>query len=257
MPTQHHGRIVWREIIVRDVPAAATFFQDLFGWTIDSMPGPTGDYTLGVIDGLARSGIVPTTVFGDMNLVPQTILYISVDDLEVARRTIAEFGGVERNERIDMPGIGSHVLVQDPVGALYYCMQPADLSADPIEPPRPSFGNWHWYDANTRDVARTKAYYAAVHGWTYQESSTPDVYTNMRNQLGPFGGVMDMSDPMWGDMETHHMTYIKVEDIDATCARVRALGGKVDMDPFAVPNVGRLTVCREPSGAAFYVIEEG
>src|SRR5690606_34539071 len=48
----------------------------------------------------------------------------------------------------------------------------------------------------------------------------------------------------------------KVTDCDAAVAKVRELGGSVQMGPQTAEGVGRLAVCLDPFGADFVVLAE-
>jgi predicted enzyme related to lactoylglutathione lyase len=48
--------------------------------------------------------------------------------------------------------------------------------------------------------------------------------------------------------------YFAVDDVDATVARARELGGDTVMGPMDVPNGGRLAVLRDPQNAVFSVL---
>jgi predicted enzyme related to lactoylglutathione lyase len=41
------------------------------------------------------------------------------------------------------------------------------------------------------------------------------------------------------------------DDVDATAAKVKNLGGSVVAEPFDVPGVGRMAVCKDPTDAVF------
>jgi predicted enzyme related to lactoylglutathione lyase len=50
--------------------------------------------------------------------------------------------------------------------------------------------------------------------------------------------------PSWG-------TYITVDDVDATAAKAKELGGTVLVEPQDIPEVGRFCVIKDPQGAVF------
>jgi predicted enzyme related to lactoylglutathione lyase len=52
----------------------------------------------------------------------------------------------------------------------------------------------------------------------------------------------------------HWMTYIAVDDVDQSAAKVWELGGKVCVPPTDIPNTGRFCVVNDPSGATFSLI---
>jgi predicted enzyme related to lactoylglutathione lyase len=57
------------------------------------------------------------------------------------------------------------------------------------------------------------------------------------------------------DVPAHWMVYFAVDDVDATSARVKELGGEVVVGPDDIPKVGRFAVLRDPQGAHFSVIK--
>jgi uncharacterized protein len=50
------------------------------------------------------------------------------------------------------------------------------------------------------------------------------------------------------------MVYFAVADVDATAARVADLGGTMSVEPFEIPDVGRVAVLADPYGAAFSIM---
>ena len=50
---------------------------------------------------------------------------------------------------------------------------------------------------------------------------------------------------------TAWLSYVAVDDIDASAARASELGGKIWVKPTAIPNIGRFSVCEDPTGAMF------
>ncbi len=54
--------------------------------------------------------------------------------------------------------------------------------------------------------------------------------------------------PAWG-------CYVTVDQVDATVARVTALGGKVVVPAMDIPGVGRMAVIADPQGATLSVMQ--
>ena len=53
--------------------------------------------------------------------------------------------------------------------------------------------------------------------------------------------------PNWG-------TYITVDDVDAIVKKVKALGGKVLLEPQDIPDVGRMATIQDLQGAVLMVM---
>jgi len=109
-----------------------------------------------------------------------------------------------------------------------------------------------WYELTTADTAASQAFYGPILGWTFRDSGMQGfTYT-----LGCAGEAMvsGLYAPMEG-MGEYWVIYFAVEDVDATCARVPALGGTICMEPADIPNVGRFAVVADPLGATFCLLQ--
>jgi predicted enzyme related to lactoylglutathione lyase len=115
--------------------------------------------------------------------------------------------------------------------------------------PKPDVGPGRvaWFDVTTTDMAKSKAFYGALFGWTFNPVAGTDLAVEIaaggtgigtlrraEGQISPFNGV----------------TYIQVPDAQASCAKAKQLGGTVVPGfPFDLPDgrgaVGLLT---DPAG---------
>lgn len=106
-----------------------------------------------------------------------------------------------------------------------------------------------WSEPVSRDVAGSREFYTELLGRTAAEiPGANGSYTLFREDGEEVAGPMAPPDaavpaPM-------RFTYLAVADVDASVARVGALGGKALRAPFDVPNVGRIAVVADPGGAA-------
>jgi predicted enzyme related to lactoylglutathione lyase len=53
------------------------------------------------------------------------------------------------------------------------------------------------------------------------------------------------------------MSYVRVEDADATVAKARQVGGVVHVEPMSVLDYGRMAVLADPTGAVFGIWQPG
>ena len=60
--------------------------------------------------------------------------------------------------------------------------------------------------------------------------------------------------PQMPGIPAHWSIYFGAEDVDASAAKVAALGGKVFVEPFDIP-VGRMAVVADPQGAMFNLFQ--
>lgn len=75
------------------------------------------------------------------------------------------------------------------------------------------------------------------------------IYTMFNAGEEGLGGAVPL-DASHG-VPSHWITYISVNDVEKSCDRTKALGGKVHREAFDIPNVGRMAVVEDPTGAFF------
>ncbi|MCF6229148.1 MAG: VOC family protein [Planctomycetes bacterium] len=117
-------------------------------------------------------------------------------------------------------------------------------------------GSISWPELATRDLDKAKDFYSKVIGWEYAEMDMGPMgmYNVIKVGEAMCGGMMGMNGPDWGEMPSHWSYYIYVEDVDATVEKAIAAGGEKVHDAFDAPEVGRICMLKDPSGAHFYVI---
>ena len=124
---QEPGSYSWTELLTRDLPRAKQFFQEVFGWDVESMSmgsaAPEGAmYTLWRLNG--------EWVGGAMDMPPQVPpqvpaywqVYFGVANVDQSAQQIAKLGGKLLVEPMDFPG-GRLAVAQDPQGAMFGIMQ--------------------------------------------------------------------------------------------------------------------------------------
>lgn len=111
-------------------------------------------------------------------------------------------------------------------------------------------GIFSWHEINTPDQAASVEFYTQLFGWTTTEIEMPggDTYTMFCSGEKPIAGcVVPPGDsdapPMW-------LNYVTVEDVDASIAKTKELGGKVLTDRVDLP-MGSFAVVSDPQGATF------
>ena len=114
-------------------------------------------------------------------------------------------------------------------------------------------GTFFWMELMTRDVESAKKYYADVLGWNYDTMQVPSgEYMLAKTDGPPIAEIMDMA--MLENSENippHWFCYIAVDDIEAAVAQTRDSGGKVMRDVFDVPEVGKIAIVADSTGAHF------
>ena len=114
-------------------------------------------------------------------------------------------------------------------------------------------GQFGWNELLSTDVEASKNFYTGLFGWTPAPGPTPD-YTVFMHGEKYAGGLMKTPQP---GMPAQWLSYVVVENVDASAAKVAALGGQVMAPPFDIPNVGRIAVILDPQGASIGLFQPG
>ena len=116
-------------------------------------------------------------------------------------------------------------------------------------------GHFAWYELLTTDIAAAGAFYGEVVGWAVKDASTKrQAYAVFTAGDAPTGGLMELPEegrrlgatPRW-------VGYIAVEDMDATAAQIRRLGGAILVPP-TDSNIGRISIVADPQKATFALV---
>jgi uncharacterized protein len=113
-------------------------------------------------------------------------------------------------------------------------------------------GRFCWNELVVVDEASAKKFYTSLFGWSTEPFGGSQDYTLFKKGGESVGGVMKCPKP---GLPSHWLAYVAVEDVDATAARAKTLGGTVVAGPFDVPTVGRIAVLVDPQGAAIGVFK--
>ena len=145
----------------------------------------------------------------------------------------------------DIPEVGRFVIIADPQGAALAAYAPAGDA--PV-----SEGTFVWDELQTTDVEAAKSFYTEVFDWTAQDTEFPGFgsYTVFKRAGdADAGGCMRV--PEGVEAPPRWVPYIGTQDVDATAARARELGGNVLMEGMDIPEVGRIALAQDPAGAVF------
>ena len=127
----------------------------------------------------------------------------------------------------------------------------------------PPNGAFCWNELATTDLDAAQSFYRALLGWEIKEGTAPGGgmrYSEIVVAGQHVGGMYSVNEMCGEGGEAapkpppHWMSYVAVDDVDASAAKVAELGGKVFVGPMDIPGVGRFCVINDPAGAVLSLI---
>ena len=113
-----HGAFSWNELLTSDPKAALAFYQQLFGWTVETMPMPQGDYHVVKADGTAVGGVMQMPADAAAGgMPPQWGSYVTVRDVDACCAQARALGAQVVHGPADVQGVGRLAVIVDPQGA--------------------------------------------------------------------------------------------------------------------------------------------
>jgi uncharacterized protein len=108
-------------------------------------------------------------------------------------------------------------------------------------------GKFSWYELIAKDHKKAQSFYREVLGWRIEPFPMGDTTYDMiyagDQMIGGFAKPKDPRQP------PHWISYVSVEDVDATVKAAKANGGRVVEAPYDIPDVGRMARIADPQGA--------
>ena len=113
-----------------------------------------------------------------------------------------------------------------------------------------------WQELVTPDQEASGAFYSKLLGWSMKQVDAGEFGTYTLFQKGgkDIAGMMNPTADTPGDGSYWH-SYIAVDDIDGCAEQTVSLGGKVLVQPHEVPDVGRVCVVADPTGAIVHLMQ--
>jgi predicted enzyme related to lactoylglutathione lyase len=149
----------WVTNLQHDVPAARTFYKELFGWEMAQGPDDLAAYALGRLRDrdVAAIGTMPMP-----DAPPTWLTEVRTDDLAATVAAVRDAGGQVLQEEVDFSPVGRLGVFTDPVGATFCAWEGGEREgAQLVNEP----GAWSMSALRTSDVERAARFYGAVFGW--------------------------------------------------------------------------------------------
>jgi predicted enzyme related to lactoylglutathione lyase len=258
----------WIDTSQPDPDAACAFYRGLFGWEFeDVMPqGSPASYFIGRIRGGDVAAVASIPEGAPAAATWNTYIWVENADETVAK-TRAAGGGVV-SEPFDVIDAGRMAVLTDPEGAAFNVWQPGNHKGAQVVN---EHGSLNFNTLLTRDPDAAEAFYGAVFGWRkltipagvmwtlpgygdHLEEKTPGLREQMAQMAAP-DGFIDVVAALnliaaGEEPSAQWSVTFAVDDVAATAAKARELGGEVASGPLDAP-WARLAVINDPQGASF------
>lgn len=116
-------KVVHFEIPADDLDRARTFYGSVFGWQLQTMDMPGGEYTSVVttpVDEKTQLPTEPGAINGGMmqrsDRTPAPVVTVDVEDIDRTLKEIESRGGGTVTPRTAIPGMGAFAYFTDPEG---------------------------------------------------------------------------------------------------------------------------------------------
>jgi hypothetical protein len=108
------GNWCWNELMTTDAGGALKFYESVFGYEHDTMPGPSGTYYLLKSKGVMRAGLMKNP---QVNLPAFWLPYVAVADCEASVAKAKSLKAEVVVQPTDIPNMGRFAVLVDPLGA--------------------------------------------------------------------------------------------------------------------------------------------
>ena len=243
------GKFVWADLVTDDLAAARKFYSQLFGWNFREV----GDYVIAENDHHPMGGMFQRPRPQDRVAEPRWFGYISVSNVERAKKAAIRAGGKILMEPQKLRERGEQAVFADAEGAVFGVVKsssgdPEDFLAEP--------GDWIWIQLLSRDAKEAAEFYRKVGGYEIVEN----VETNRLNDYvltseGYARATVRMIPDANTQVQPTWLPFVRVTNVAESVTLAKQIGGKVLVEPRAELLDGHVAVVADPTGAAVGILE--
>ncbi len=245
------GKLVWADLFTSNPDGATKFYTGLFGWTTEEIDQKGQPYTIFSNNGQPVAGLAPHTA-GKENLGSRWIGYVSVTDIKATVELAKQNGGVVHGKLRKFPDRGFEAIIADAEGVPLGLLQSS--SGDPADEDTAP-GAWNWFQVYARDPQAAGNFFHTVLGYDV----APDTRSGGKSEVvlssggNARAGIAPL--PTGEGVTASWLGVIRVTDLDATLAKVPALGGEVLVAPHAVEYGSRFAIVSDPTGGTIGLVQ--
>lgn len=239
------GTPCWVDVTVKHLERARSFYSHMFGWDTDAGSSESGGYITCLKNGRPVAGLVSAEA--DTEEQPAWLTYFATEDIDATTSAVRQAGGTVLLEPQVVRTMGSMAVYSDPAGATFAAWQAGDHTGFQLFN---ESGTVVWTDLMTRDLRAALDFYAAVFGFTYEESG--EDYRMIKTVSGRIGGGIHQTAQLPDDAPPSWLVHFAVADRDSSMSMAEMEDAKILMTidtPF-----GPEAVLEGPAGEVFNII---
>jgi uncharacterized protein len=252
------SKFVWHDFMAADVGGAKRFYGELFGWTFKA---GDHDYEHIVAGGKEIGGLMKLDP--KHGAPPHWVGYVSVDDVDASVAAVTKNGGKIYVPKMDIPKVGQFAICADAQGAVFSPFHYTGTEMNMAESnAAPGPYTFCWDELVTSDPDAAVRFYTTLFGWGAEHMEMPGFgrytllkRTGVKDAKGADQNAAGIMKTPPGVPQSFWMTYVAVENADATAEKVKRLGGSVMKAPADIPDVGRFAVLMDPQHAGLAVLQ--
>lgn len=242
------GRFVWHELLTPNKASAHDFYSKAVGWAKQAWEQDPS-YTMFA----AASGPLGASIESRED-APHWRPYIGTLDVDETVATATRLGAKVLTPPTSLPNAGRFAVLEDPHGAK------VGVHSSPTEsrPETPAvYGEFYWHElATTTDPVAAFAFYKELFGWDEArryDMGPMGVYLVFSRNGREIGGMFDKGKQgLPGG--ANWVGYVRVPNMDAAVATVKAERGTLLNGPMEVPGGDWIAQFSDPHGAFFAVL---
>jgi len=226
--------IGWHELFTTDAEGAARFYADLLGGDVETVDMGELLYPMLKVGEKTHAGFVNKPA-EDQDAPNHWYPYMVVEDVDATTEQAKARGAQVYHGPADVGRTGIRFCVLgDPQHATFGVISSPNAAAE---------GVFVWDELHAKGVDAGRQYYSELFGWTAAQ-----VMENY--EMFSAGGAQVAG--LYDDNESpgaYWLTYLGVDDVDASTAKAQELGASVIIEPQDIEGIGRFSVFADPTGA--------
>ncbi|WP_091470137.1 VOC family protein [Paenarthrobacter nitroguajacolicus] len=246
------GEPCWADLQTRDVAAAKTFYEQVFGWTFKDLPTPDGrSYAQAFVKDQLVAVIAPQNSMQEAaGTRGQWNIYISATDTEEIAEDAVHAGGKLQFGPEAVADTGVLAFIEPPGGGTTGIWQAGTHVGSHLfnEP-----GALAWAELLTPEPQAAVAFFQQLFGHEVTEYPQHDggSYSTLMVKGDEVAGIVPAEE---GD-EAGWQIYFGVADLRKAAEAAAAAGGELLVEPEDKPETGSLATIQDPQGGVLSLVQ--